>query len=37
MNTKFVRIEVLDFEKLLVLNSFDVVCVIHGRRMVRLA
>jgi hypothetical protein len=27
MNTKFVKIEVLDFEKLLILNSFGVVCV----------
>jgi hypothetical protein len=38
MNTKFVKIEVLILERLLVLNSFGVfLCVVHGRRMVRLA
>jgi len=37
MNTNFVKIKILILKKLLVLNNFDVVCVIHGRKMMKLA
>jgi hypothetical protein len=43
MNAKFIRIEVLVFERLLVWNGFGLewfwccLCLVHGKKMVNLA